>query len=79
MHGEIDNAAITRKYEGKLEKIDNEIAKLNMIIKNGCGKIVEKPITSRISINSATNLATESRRSIEDSTGSRSNFLYLES
>jgi len=28
--------------------------KLELIIKNGCGKIVEKPMTSRISINSTT-------------------------
>ena len=56
MHSEIDYNSITQKYESKLQKIDNEIDKLNGIIKNGCGKIVEKPMTSRISTNSVTNL-----------------------
>ena len=36
------------KYDGKLHKINEEITKLDKIIKNGCGNIVEKPPTSRI-------------------------------
>lgn len=87
MHGEIDNAVITKKYESKLDKIDHEIAKLDSIIKNGCGKIVERPVTSRISINSATHLdtefksgtrmGTESKRDLEEESPSRNTFLYL--
>jgi hypothetical protein len=53
---------MTKKYESKLDKIDQEIAKLNSIIKNGCGKIVEKPVTSRISINSVPNHETQSKK-----------------
>jgi hypothetical protein len=71
MHGEIDNEAITKKYESKLDKIDHEIAKLDSIIKNGCGKIVERPVTSRISINSATHLETESKSGTHIGTESR--------
>jgi len=35
------------KYDNKLNKINEEINKLDKIIKNGCGSIVEKPSTSR--------------------------------
>jgi hypothetical protein len=87
MHGEIDNEVITKKYESKLDKIDHEIAKLDSIIKNGCGKIVERPVTSRISINSATHFETELKsvnhigtdwkRESEEETPSRNTFLYL--
>ena len=41
---------ITQKYDEKLRKITDEIGKLDKVIKNGCGNIVEKPPTSRIRV-----------------------------
>lgn len=44
----INTKEIVHKYDGKLQKINEEIAKLDKIIKNGCGNVVEKPPSSRI-------------------------------
>lgn len=46
--GNINPKEVMHKYDGKLQKINDEIFKLDKIIKNGCGNIVEKPATSRI-------------------------------
>ncbi len=71
IHTDIDYTAFTQKYETKLLKLDKEIDKLEQIIKNGCGKIVEKPLTSRVSLNSTIQLGSESRRSLEESIASK--------
>jgi hypothetical protein len=44
----INPKEVIHKYDGKLHKINEEISKLDKIIRNGCGNIVEKPATSRI-------------------------------
>jgi Tfp pilus assembly protein PilP len=44
----INPKEVIHKYDGKLQKINDELNKLDKIIKNGCGNIVEKPATSRI-------------------------------
>lgn len=44
----INPKEVMHKYDGKLQKINDELSKLDKIIKNGCGNIVEKPATSRI-------------------------------
>lgn len=39
---------VLHKHSTNLLKINQEISKLDTIIKNGCGSIVEKPPTSRL-------------------------------
>ena len=38
--GSINVKEIAHKYDGKLQKINEEIAKLDRIIRNGCGNVV---------------------------------------
>jgi len=48
----VNAKAIQEKYDRQLDKINDEITKLDGVIKNGCGSIIEKPATSRIKSNS---------------------------
>lgn len=40
---------MSSKYDLKMKKIKDEISKLDKIIRNGCGSIIEKSQSSRIS------------------------------
>lgn len=48
-HATINVAAIVDKYDLRMQKINQEILKLDRVIKNGCGNIVEKSQSSRLS------------------------------
>lgn len=45
----INTEEMSSKYDLKMKKIKDEISKLDKIIRNGCGSIIEKSQSSRIS------------------------------